>query len=740
MNLTPDDDSPHALLADVAQFYQGCLTDKAATGFLTEHGLMDAELLKRLEVGYCNGSLMKTLSEEQRSDLTDFGLIKGNHETLLKSLVFPCKNDGRVTGFLGMPIRDPRLDIDVFSFTGGLIGESVLDVYRDEIVVANGLIEFLVLQRLGFPNTFVVHYRAQTDGLLALSRHRVKRAIVFNNAQLKELLLQAVPEVEHRGVEVRLNTTAEEVSVPGTVESSWNDDVAVVEKNGRGQTNQGARTLQRHKDFWTARRGSLSYRMSGMKQGFTTVLKVSLKAEKDGKPYVDVLDLLSARARNNFAKELAEIVDEQPAAIGQDLLYLLDELEKEEEHRSTGGATAEQPLTTEQEAAGMAFLRNPDLLDEIAKDLDALGYAGEEANKQVAYLVATSRLQDDPLNMLVVSGSGAGKSALIDAVKKLIPSPEVVSFTSLSDQALNYLKPDGLLHKLMVLGEAVHGEVVNHQLREIISSKELSRMVTVRDERTGKPVSKMVRTPTVVSLMMSTTHRNHNPENLTRYLILHTDESEEQTARIHRVQNSRLSLESLTATASVVPSIIEKHHAAQRLLRPVNIVAPEGLRWGLPTYKLRARRDNQALNNLMVAICFLRQFQKERKVERGISYIECDAYDRETAWKLFSTAVMPSTYREHPEAITRLYDTIRTFCAARAEESQVLVLEVVFDQRVIRKAVNWMSAESVKLYFRKLVELDYLVPKSGGNQGQRKTYSLAEDLPWSELEGGTNGT
>ncbi len=714
------------LLTDVGRFYQGCLGDKAATAFLTEYDL-DTELLKRLGTGYSNGTLVQTLSEDQLAVFADFGLIRDGRDVFEGSLVFPCKGeDGRLVGFLGIQVVPPFTETGVLSTFTALIGEEVLGVYRDCIAVATSLKEYLVLQSRGF-STFLIHAELGLDGAIrALSANRVKRVITFGSDVLDNLLLDAVLEVEHRAAEVTFKSTKEDLGVPGVVRKSTGAKPLLVEK---------------HRSTWTARRGALSYRMSGMKAGFTTALRVSLRAEKYGKPYVDTLDLLSARSRNAFATALAELTGEEPAVIGQDLLVLLTELEKEEEQRNASETTESQPLTAEQERLGMTFLRNPDLLDEMVRDLDVLGYAGEAANKQLVFLAAVSRLQDDPLNVLVVSGSGAGKSALIDAVRRLIPPSEVVSLTSLSDQALNYIEPDGLRNRLMILGEAVYSEAVEHQLREIVSSKQLSRMVVTRDDRTGQQVSRVVTTPAVVSLMMSTTRRDRiDPENMTRYFLLRADESEEQTARIHRVQNSRFSLESLKVTAERIPAILEKHHAAQRLLKPVRVVFPSNLSWDLPVHKLRTRRDNQALSNLAASIAFIRQHQKERKVSAGITYIECDEWDRQKAWELFASAVAPSTYREYPEAMTRLYEAIRTYCADRGRDSGVASTDVVFDQRGIRKAVNWMSGESVKLYIRKLVELEFLIQKSSGARGQRKTYSLAEDASWSELEGGSNGT
>ena len=156
--------------------------------------------------------------------------------------------------------------------------------------------------------------------------------------------------------------------------------------------------------------------------------------------------------------------------------------------------------------------------------MEKIGYVGEDLNKQLLYLCASSRILDDPVSVLILSESASGKSMLVETVKKLIPSEDVVAVTSLSDQALNYIKD--LMHKFLILGEAVHSDVIEHQIREILSGKELSRLVTVKDEKTGKMESKIVRTPVIVASVMSSTGYSINPENTSRCFVINTDESQ----------------------------------------------------------------------------------------------------------------------------------------------------------------------------------------------------------------------
>ena len=70
----------------------------------------------------------------------------------------------------------------------------------------------------------------------------------------------------------------------------------------------------------------------------------------------------------------------------------------------------------------------------------------------MAYLAATSRLMEKPLNILVLSSSGAGKSALQDKTLKLMPPESVIRISAITDKALYYQK--SLKNRLLALEEA----------------------------------------------------------------------------------------------------------------------------------------------------------------------------------------------------------------------------------------------------------------------------------------------
>ena len=69
-------------------------------------------------------------------------------------------------------------------------------------------------------------------------------------------------------------------------------------------------------------------------------------------------------------------------------------------------------MSAEERAAAEAFGRSPDLLERICEDYGRCGLIGEEGNRLLCYLTAVSRRLEHPLSVLILSSSGAGKSAL----------------------------------------------------------------------------------------------------------------------------------------------------------------------------------------------------------------------------------------------------------------------------------------------------------------------------------------
>jgi DNA primase len=476
--------------------------------------------------------------------------------------------------------------------------------------------------------------------------------------------------------------------------------------------------------------GDIAYRVGGVRQLFVTSLKVNIRASSGGSSYYDSLDLYAAKARTGFAQALARTFGSELARVEKDLVLILEHLEHErDEALKSGNRKAAAPVSAVDRELGLSLLRDPDLFERIVDDMTAMGYVGEDLNKQLVYLAASSRKLDDPISVLILSQSAAGKSYLVETVRRLMPEEDVVAVTSLSDQALNYI--DDLTHKFLILGEAVHGEVVEHQIREMLSGKELSRLVTIKDPETGKMQSRVVRTPVIVSSVLSGTNHAINPENASRCFVVNSDETRAQTERIHERQRQKYSLERLATAQGAAATIVRTHQAAQRLLTKRQIVNDFAPLIGFPTSLMRSRRDHDRFLDLIACVCYLRQYQKREERAGSVEFIRCDLEDYRVAYRIMLEGVMSSTVRELPAGAVGLYSELRSWVGNEARRQKLRAEEVSFTQRQVRE-ITGLGHTWIKYSLRQLVDYDYLAIARGGSERSRAYYRLRED---AEIKG-----
>jgi len=478
--------------------------------------------------------------------------------------------------------------------------------------------------------------------------------------------------------------------------------------------------------------GASRYRLGGVKPLFVTSLRVNVRATHDATSYYDSLDLYAAKARTGFAQAFSRATGAELARVEKDLVLILERLEAERDEALRSGSKKERvEMSAAETELGLSLLRDHRLFDRIIKDMSSLGYVGEDLNKVLLYLAASSRKLDDPISVLILSQSAAGKSYLVETVRKLMPTEDVVAVTSLSDQALNYI--EDLSHKFLILGEAVHGEVVEHQIREMLSGKELSRLVTVKDPETGKMQSRVVRTPVIVSSVMSGTNHDLNPENASRYFVVNADESKEQTERIHERQRRKYSLERLEAGPGVAETIIRTHQAAQRLLRKVDIVNDFAPFVGFPSSLMRSRRDHDRFLDLIATVCYVRQYQKQEERAGSVDFIRTDLEDYRIAYKIMVEGVLSSTMRELSAGARMLYEELRMLARGEAKRQGVGTTEVALTQRQIREYTG-LAQTWVRLNLRQLLDYEYLSVARGGGERSKGYYRLKEDTSLREAD------
>jgi DNA primase catalytic core len=739
-------DLPGISLTNISEHYQKTLYKHPdALNYLKSRGFSGYELYKRFGIGFTDGSLLSLVSEAQKEALKGLGILNGKGvEHFSECLTIPLFDEsGQVVSFYGRAIDTKRKVKHLYSpgTHKGLVNRKAAKVYREEIILTESVLDALSLIGVGIENVIPCYgvNGFTDDHLKALKDNRVKTLVLAFDAD----------EAGRKGAEkLREKLTAEGFPVKviepasskeGKKSKDWNEALT------KGVSKESVLSLTANAEIsypeeetpeaFTARRegpkhlftiADVTYRLLGVKELFVSSLRVNIRAEKGEERFFDNVDLYSARSRTVFAAHLADALGLEKIRIEKDLLRIVEYLEEERDKKLSSDDSEMKELTEEERKLGMELLTDPQLFERIVKDTETLGYS--------------SRKLDDPVSVIVVSQSASGKSMLIDTIRRLMPEEDVVNVSSLSDQALNYFPEGGLLHKFLVMGEAVHSEVVDHQIREMLSAHELSRLVTIKDEKTGNMASKMVKRKTIVSMMMSTTDHSINPENASRCFVINTDESKEQTERIHSAQKEKYSLERYSEKRNEVPLVIKRHRAAQRLLENSVIVNPFGKFLNFPKELMRTRRDNDRFIDLIACVCFLRQFQKEEKRSEDkaageeIAYIECDIEDYRVAWRITVHGVLTSTYSDVPSGPVKLYEELRKLCRETAESEGLKVTEVTFSQREVRERVRWIGSESIKKYLRVLASYEYILREGGVKRGQRSKFRLIADEAMEKID------
>ncbi len=282
-------------------------------------------------------------------------------------------------------------------------------------------------------------------------------------------------------------------------------------------------------------------------------------------------------------------------------------------------------MSAKDRADALSYLKSPKLMDTIISDMSSLGYVGEDINKLAGYLAAISRKLDDPLSILIISRSAAGKSSLQDTILSLVPPEDFYKYTAMTAKSLFYKGEDSLQNKILAIEEAAGSNEASYSIRAIQSSKYLSIATTGRDSESGRLKTQEYKVKGPVSLFLTTTSASIDNEMATRFLQLTIDESREQTKNILDRQRMLDTLEGLLVRQKQA-DIINRHHNAQRLLAPLHVVNPYAPRLTFGDNWLRLRRDHKKYLTLIKAIAFLHQYQRPIKSIKAdgkdVQYIE----------------------------------------------------------------------------------------------------------------------
>ncbi len=199
------------------------------------------------------------------------------------------------------------------------------------------------------------------------------------------------------------------------------------------------------------------------------------------------------------------------------------------------------------------------------------------------------------------------------------------------------------------------------------------------------------------------------------------------TAAIHKKQRESDTLEGLV-NKTRSESIINKHHAAQRMLEPLAVVNPYTEHLNYPSGSLRTRRDHKKYLGLIKTITFLHQYQRDiKKVKadgKEISYIEVTLEDIEKANAL-SDEVLGQCLDDLAKPSRTLLETIYKMVKEQVGSDETENNEVedfFFNRRMVREYIGWTDWQ-IRAHIKQLEELEYLYARTG-HRGKEYAYAL----------------
>jgi DNA primase catalytic core len=485
--------------------------------------------------------------------------------------------------------------------------------------------------------------------------------------------------------------------------------------------------------------GDRRYRVRGLTKNLSVeLMRVNMMVSHGERFHLDTFDFYAAKARAAFASQAAAELGLGEEIIRHDLgrvLLKLEELQAQHLNDTLAPKVPAAPkMSAEEEAAALALLRDPEIIERVVADFDICGLIGERTNKLIGYLAAVSRKLDRPLGVVIQSSSAAGKTSLLDAVLAFVPEEERVKYSAMTGQSLFYMGETNLKHKVLAIVEEEGARCASYALKLLQSEGELTIASTGKDPDSGNLVTQEYRVEGPVTLLLTTTARDLDEELLNRCLVLAVDESREQTQAVHRLQRERRTLAGLDAKYER-QHLRALHQNAQRLLKPLEVLNPYAKWLTFPDQTTRLRRDHEKYLTLIDAIAFLHQHQRavrtlERSTER-IEYIETTLDDIALANAL-AHEVLGRSLDELPPQTRRLLKLIDRFVAEQCAAQQICRAQHRFSRRMLREAIGWGDTQ-LRVHLARLIELEYVLPRREG-AGGKFLYELVYELGAADAE------
>lgn len=423
------------------------------------------------------------------------------------------------------------------------------------------------------------------------------------------------------------------------------------------------------------------------------------------------LDLYEFNQVEKTCKTVAEKLGLRKDLIEKDLEQLTNLLEfyKEKQiHQKQRRKESKVEVPAATATKCIEFLKSKELIQKLNHLIEKAGITGEQTNRILLFVIASSYKMPDTLHALIQGSSGSGKTRLLKIISDLMPAEDVKKYTRVTDNSF-YNQDEYFFVNKLICFEDLDGLKEDAQLavRELQSNEILRTSTSLKDKNgsiTGG--ERIVRGP--IASLACTTNGETYEDNISRSFLIAVDESKEQTIKIINYQNN------------VSAGIINKEEQRKikdfvqnciRLLQPYEVVNLYANKIRLPEEAHKIRRLNELYQSFVKQITLLNQYNRKRDQQgRLITQKE----DLQTACDiLFESIVLKVD--ELDGSLRQFFERLKTHLLQKGGKENNSQSDTDFTQREIRQALNISKAQCSRNIGR-LKAMEYITSTYSNNQ------------------------
>lgn len=382
--------------------------------------------------------------------------------------------------------------------------------------------------------------------------------------------------------------------------------------------------------------------------------------------------------------------------------------------------TEETLITEEAPPSGVGglpidFLKQPNLLQNINNLLGKIGIVGEENNRLLQFVTASTYKMNYNLHILYQGSSGSGKTHTIKQIALLMPPEDVIYLTRVTDSSLYNYKGGEFMFKLIVF-EDMDGlkEDALLAVREMISNKKLSSSTSVKDKR-GNADGKIKEVEVSFASLSATTKGELYEDNMSRIIVLSVDESKEQTKRIIAYKNQlyqgKIDRKEQEKTRYFLRDCV-------RLLQVLEVVNPFAHLVELPENVHKPTRMHDLVMGVINQIVILNQYQRKRTKNNEII---AEKEDIIQGLELMKDSILLKM-DELEGKIRTFYEALKKYVEQKAKKTQKNREEIKFTRFDIKDHFM-LSKAQINRYLTELVFCEYL--EKTGKYGKSTQYKIS---------------